>query len=75
MSTINNDYKVSIKGARNDANLSRKKLAEMLNVCEHTVKNWEEGNTAPNIQQFLKIAEITQTPVGLLCCNKTLPKQ
>lgn len=39
--------------ARNDAGLSQRFVAQAVGVGERTVKNWEAGNSAPNVVQMI----------------------
>lgn len=50
--------KVTLKGARVNANLTQKQVAEKLCVSNKTVCNWEKGICFPNAVQIDKICEL-----------------
>ena len=48
---------VNFKDLRNKRELTQAQLAEMVNVSENTIQNWESGKTRPkgdNLNQYLK---------------------
>ena len=40
---------ISLAAARINAGLSQQKVAELLNKTRHTIWNWENGKTKPDI--------------------------
>lgn len=50
--------KVSLKGARVNAGLTQKQVAEMLCVSNKTVCNWEKGISYPDAIQIDRICEL-----------------
>ncbi len=44
-----------IKNTRNNAGLTRKQLAEALEVSEKSVRNWEDGSAKPDGETLLKM--------------------
>ena len=43
--------KITLPAARKMANLTQKQLADICNVSESTVCNWEKGRTEPTVSQ------------------------
>jgi transcriptional regulator with XRE-family HTH domain len=50
--------KISLKGARANANLTQKQVAEKLCVSNKTVCNWEKGISFPDAMQIPKICDL-----------------
>ena len=50
--------KISLKGARVNANLTQKQVAEKLSVSNKTICNWEKGVSFPDALQVHKICEL-----------------
>lgn len=44
-----------LRAAREDAGLSRSKLARMLDMPEQNVKNWESGRSLPSLPHYLRL--------------------
>lgn len=44
--------------------LSQAQLAEKVNVTRQTVSSWERGNSNPDVDMLLKIAEVLETDVN-----------
>lgn len=63
--------KITLPAARKNANLSQKKLADICDVSESTVYNWERGTAEPTVTQAKMIAEATGVPLD---CIIFLPK-
>lgn len=57
---------ISIKSARQNANMSQKEFAEAIGVDKSTVYNWESGNTEPNATQLRKISELSHIPMDFI---------
>jgi DNA-binding transcriptional regulator YiaG len=53
------------KWAREYMGLSRAKLAEILNVCEATIRRWEDGSRRPTGTPALEYAEFLNLAYGL----------
>ena len=50
--------KITLSAARKLANLTQRQLAELCNVSESTVLNWEKGRTEPTVSQAIRIGEV-----------------
>lgn len=57
------DFKVSLKAARINANMTQKEAAKLLNVDKSTIISWENGKTQPKYTQFVKLSEIYGIPL------------
>lgn len=59
-------YKVSMKAARINADLTLAQAAEKFGVAIGTVKNWEAKKTFPNQPMIEKICEVYGIPYDML---------
>ena len=59
-------YKVSMKAARINANLTIAEAADKIGVGISTIKNWEAKKTFPNQPMIDKICEVYAVPYDLL---------
>ena len=57
---INRGQKMTLKQARKALNLSRKELAEKLEVSPRTIEAFEQGRRVPNKWIAPKVAELIQ---------------
>lgn len=57
------EYKLSLKAARVNANLQQKEVAKRLGVSNKTISAWENGETAPRIDQFHALCNLYGVPV------------
>mgnify|MGYP003311301409 CR=1 FL=1 len=48
----------TIKGARNNVNLTQEQLAEKLGRGVNTIANWERGTSSPDVVDAFKLAEV-----------------
>ncbi len=55
--------KVTLPVARKIAGLTQVQLANILNVSESTVINWEKGRSEPTVTQAQKISEVCRRPI------------
>lgn len=60
------EYKISIKAARVNAELSQSEAAKKLNVSRDTLSNWESGKTSPSIDKLDDIARVYGIPYDYL---------
>lgn len=60
------DFKVSLKAARINANMTQKEAAKLLNVDKSTIASWEYGKTHPNCIKAEKISEIYGIPLDYI---------
>lgn len=63
-------YKVSLKAARVNANLTQSQAAAALNITQRTIVSWENGKTSPSINQFEKLCKIYNVPIDNIFLNK-----
>lgn len=59
-------YKVSMKAARINADLTLIEAADKIGVSISTVKNWEAKKTFPNQPMIEKICEVYSVPYDML---------
>ena len=60
------DFANNLKIARKNAELSQSDVGKKLNLSQDTVSRWENGRTAPNIQQLYELAELLEVDVDEL---------
>lgn len=51
-------YRISLKAARVNANLSQKEVATKLNISNKTICSWENGMSMPKADQIAKLCEL-----------------
>ena len=56
----------NIEAIRLQRNLSQKDMADKLNVTEQTVSDWESGESEPDIETLVKIADLLNTEISTL---------
>ena len=59
---------------RKKNNLSQEQLGEKINVTRQTISNWELGETTPNSEQLIELADIFKISVDELIGHKTFYK-
>ena len=59
-------YKVSLKAARINANLTVDQSAKKIGVSVSTIKNWETGKTFPDQPKIEKICTVYDVPYDLI---------
>lgn len=64
------EYKLSLKAARVNANLQQKDVAKALGVSNKTISAWENGETAPRIDQFNALCAMYCVPVDAVFFSK-----
>ena len=52
------DFKISLKAARVNADMTQKEAAKLLNVDKSTIISWEKGKTHPDYIKAKKLSEI-----------------
>lgn len=52
-----------VKEFRKKKKLSQKELANIMNVKQNTISQWENDMRKPNVQQAIKLADILETTV------------
>ena len=55
-------FKISLKAARTNADMTQKEAAKLLNVDKSTIASWEKGKTQPKYNQGVKLSEIYGIP-------------
>lgn len=65
------DYKVSLKAARTNANLNLDEAAEIVGCSKQTMINYENGRTFPTMPTLMKICEAYAVPLD---CISLLPR-
>ena len=60
----------NIKTLRMQKSLSQEELAARLHVVRQTVSKWEQGLSVPDADMLIRLADIFETPVGVLLGEK-----
>ena len=60
------DFKISLKAARVNADMTQKEAAKLLNVDKSTIASWEKGKTQPKQNQSIKLSKIYGIPYDCL---------
>ncbi|MDY3812148.1 helix-turn-helix transcriptional regulator [Eubacterium sp.] len=55
-------FKISLKAARVNADMTQEEAAKLLNVDKSTIASWENGKTQPKYNQAIKLSEIYGFP-------------
>lgn len=58
--------KISLEAVRVNAKMTQKEWAEMLEVSNTTVVNWEKGKTEPSLSQLRKMSELSGVPMDFI---------
>ena len=53
----------NISEFRKNLNLSQSRLAELMNVSQNTISQWEIGIRNPSVKSAIKLAEILEATV------------
>lgn len=61
----------NLKAYRKELGLTQEQAAEMLGVSRQAVVNWERGETLPDIENVIKLADIYGVTVDCLVRNIT----
>lgn len=64
-----------IKESRKKAGLSQEKVAELIGVSRQAVAKWEAGQSAPNTENLIRLAEIFEVAVDMLIQEKHAEKE
>lgn len=51
------NYKEALKYQREQANLSQRQLAEKVGISQGNISRWEKGETVPNIEFCIRLAD------------------
>lgn len=60
------DFSRKLKCLRIEKNLTQKELANLLNVSQNAIYNWENGKRQPKIEQIQKIANVLEVQINEL---------
>lgn len=58
--------KLTLKQARNLAELTQSEASEKIGVSIYTLLNWEKGKTSPKVKMWDKIAEVYGIPKDMI---------
>lgn len=56
------EYRISMKAARVNADLTQEELAKALNVSKQTIVSWESGKTSPTVQKAREFCDYCKAP-------------
>lgn len=59
-------YKVSLKAARVNAELSTTEAAKQLGITRPTLHSWEIGKTSPRIEDLRKMCKLYNCPMDAI---------
>lgn len=61
------DYpKITMEAARVNAHMTQRKAAECLRISVETLRNYEHGNTLPDVDMATAMAELYKFPYDLI---------
>lgn len=63
-----------ISNLRKNKNMTQQELADMLNVTDRAISNWETGRRMPDISFFKPLCEILEISVSELINGEEIPK-
>lgn len=69
------DIGKNIKSLRIQKKLTQDELAQLLFVTRQTVSNYETGNSHPDVDMLLRIAEVFQVDVNRVIYGKPIPEE
>lgn len=64
------DYKISMRAARINADLKQCEIATLMGVSPMTIKNWESGKVIPKPAQFAMYCDICKAPKDIVFLGK-----
>lgn len=67
-------FSENLKAFRKQKGLSQEELAERLHVVRQTVSKWERGQSVPDAELLIRIAEIFETSVSTLLGDTVQPQ-
>lgn len=59
-----------LKQLRNEKGLSQEQLAEKIGLSRQSISKWEQGLSTPDVDNFVKLAEIYNVPIESLLKGK-----
>lgn len=63
-----NTFKISLKAARVNADLTQEQLARILGVSKTTVNKWENAKTSISAPLFQKLSSLSGIPQDYIFC-------
>lgn len=64
------DMKWRLAACRVQAGYTQKEAAKVIGVVEQTMIRWEQGASAPNMEQAQKLSELYQIPLAYMDWSK-----
>ena len=61
-----NKFKENLKFLRNQNHLKQKDLANLINVSEDSIYNWEKGRGEPSIDDLINLATVLDVTIDYL---------
>lgn len=59
-----------MKILRKNKKITQEELAEKMNVTQKCISSWEVGRTSPSIEKLIKLAEILEVKIEILCSKE-----
>lgn len=66
-------FSENLKTLRKNKGITQEELAVRLNVVRQTVSKWEKGQSVPDAEMLVKLAEIFEVPVSQLLGTRIEP--
>ena len=63
---MEDNFKISLKAARVNANLTQTEVAEAMHITRETLRNWENKITCPSKVQYDKLLELYNVPYNII---------
>lgn len=60
------NFKISLKAARVNANLTQTEVAEAMHITRETLRNWENKITCPSKVQYDKLLSLYKVPYNVI---------
>lgn len=67
-------FQENLKTLRKNKGFTQEELAARLNVVRQTVSKWEKGQSVPDAEMLVKMAEIFEVPVSQLLGSRIEPE-
>lgn len=66
-------FQENLKTLRKNKGITQEELAARLNIVRQTVSKWEKGQSVPDAEMLVKLAEIFEVPVSQLLGSRIEP--
>ena len=63
----------NLKTLRKNKSITQEELAARLNIVRQTVSKWEKGQSVPDAEMLVKLAEVFEVPVSQLLGSRIEP--